>query len=221
VQEPYRIFTSRGEYRLLLRQDNADLRLTEKGRQIGLVDDERYESYRQKKLYIEGELKRLAAIRHNPGGPVEQFLAANTSAALHQPLSALELLRRPEISYRAYHEWEGRKLPPLPRGTVEELENQVKYAGYIAKQEQLVEKTARLHDKPIPAGFDYQKAGNLSREARQKLEEIRPATLGQASRMEGVTPADLAVLILYLERPETLGAERIRKNEGADDESRP
>ncbi len=220
VQEPYRIFTSRGEYRLLLRQDNADLRLTEKGRQIGLVDNDRYEVYRQKKEYIEEELKRLAATRHNPGSPVEQFLAACASAALQQPTSALELLRRPEINYRAYLEWEGSKLPPLPRGTVEELENQIKYAGYIAKQEQLVEKTARLHDKPIPADFDYQKASNLSREARQKLAEIRPSTLGQASRMEGVTPADLAVLILYLERPEALGAGQSRENEGADDEQR-
>ena len=221
VQEPYRIFTSRGEYRLLLRQDNADLRLTEKGRQIGLVDDERYESYRQKKVYIEEELKRLAATRHNPGSPVEQFLAAGASAALQQPTSALELLRRPEISYRAYREWEGSKLPPLPRGTVEELENQIKYAGYIAKQEQLVEKTARLHEKPIPVDFDYQQASNLSREARQKLEEIRPATLGQASRMEGVTPADITVMILYLERPAALGTKQNQKNEGADDEQRP
>lgn len=221
VQEPYRIFTSRSEHRLLLRQDNADLRLAEKGRQIGLVDDERYEIYGQKKIFIEDELKRLAAIRHNPGSPVEQFLAANNSAVLQQPTSSLELLRRPEINYRAYREWEGSKLPPLPRGTVEELENQIKYAGYIAKQEQLVGKTARLHDKPIPADFDYQKAINLSREARQKLEEIRPATLGQASRMEGVTPADITVMILYLERPEALGAGQGQKNEGADDEQHP
>lgn len=220
VQEPYRIFTSRGEYRLLLRQDNADLRLTEKGRQIGLIDDEHYAVYRKKKAYIENELNRLAETRHNPGSAVEQFLAVRSSAALQQPTSALELLRRPEVNYRAYREWEGSVLPSLPRGTVEELENQIKYAGYIAKQEQLVEKTARLHEKLIPADFDYQKASNLSREARQKLEQIRPATLGQASRMEGVTPADITVLILYLERPEALGAGSERKDEGADDEQR-
>ncbi len=220
VQEPYRIFTSRGEYRLLLRQNNADLRLTEKGRQIGLINSEIFEIYGQKKSFIEDELKRLSAIRHNPGSPVEKFIAANNSAALQQPTSALELLRRPEINYRAYREWEGRKLPPLPHGTVEELENQIKYAGYINKQEQLVEKTARLHDKPIPADFDYQKASNLSREARQKLAEIRPSTLGQASRMEGVTPADITVMLLYLERPAALGNERNQKHEGADDEQR-
>ncbi len=218
VREPYRIFTSRSEHRLLLRQDNADLRLTEKGRQAGLVGGGYYEAYRQKKSYIEVELNRLKATRYNPGSPVEKFLAANNSAALQQPTSALELLRRPEISYRIYSKWEGSKLPLLPQGTLEELENQIKYAGYIYKQEQLVEKTARLHDKPIPADFDYRKADNLSREARQKLEEIRPATLGQATRMEGITPADITVLLLYLERPHAQGAARSPAKRETDDE---
>ncbi len=204
AREPYRIFTSRGEYRLLLRQDNADLRLTEKSRLLGLVDEERYQLHLAKKLFIESELERLGKIRHNPGSDIEEFLIENKSSSPKQPLSALELIRRPEISYTAYLRWENRSVPDLPRGTVDELDNQIKYAGYIAKQGIMVEKTARLHDKPIPENFDYRKAKNISREARQKLEMIRPSTIGQASRMEGVTPADLSVLILYLERPEIL-----------------
>ncbi len=213
VREPYRIFTSRGEYRLLLRQDNADLRLTEKGRIIGLVDDERYELFKQKQSFVKTEIARLSKIRHNPGSAVESFLIEQGSAALQHPISSLELLRRPEISYRAYSLWENKEIPSLPPGTLNELENQIKYAGYISKQEQMVEKTARLHDRKIPPDFDFSKAINLSREARQKLEEVRPATLGQASRMEGVTPADIAVLILYLERPGALEADQKTENE--------
>ncbi len=204
VQEPYRIFTSRGEYRLLLRQDNADLRLTETGRLLGLVSDEHYGLYRVKAVFIGEELDRLQKIRHNPGSEIESFLAARGSAPLQQPLTALELIRRPEIDYLSYLAWENRKLPELPPGTAKELENQIKYAGYIAKQEQIIAKTARMQERKIPPDFDYSKAKNLSREARQKLEEIRPTTVGQACRMEGVSPADIAVLLLYLDRPEAL-----------------
>ncbi|MDW7738483.1 MAG: tRNA uridine-5-carboxymethylaminomethyl(34) synthesis enzyme MnmG [Bacillota bacterium] len=206
VQEPYRIFTSRGEYRLLLRQDNADLRLSEKGRLLGLLDDERYNAYKIKKNYIENELKRLKEIRHNPGGEIEVFLKSHGSALPKHPLTALELIRRPEISYPAYLEWEQARQPDLPNGTLGELENQIKYEGYISKQKQMIEKTSKMHEKKIPENFDYSKAINLSKEARQKLEKIRPATIGQASRMEGVSPADITVLMLYLERPETLDA---------------
>jgi len=130
------------------------------------------------------------------------------SSPLKQPISALELLKRPEISYPAYLKWEGREMPTLPQGTITELENQIKYAGYIARQQTMIDKTARMQDKPIPPDFDYQKARNLSNEARQKLEKVRPATVGQASRMEGVSPADISVLMLYLERPETLNVKR-------------
>lgn len=217
VQEPYRIFTSRSEYRLLLRQDNADLRLTEKGRNLGLIDDERYNLYRGKKEFLENELSRLEKTRHNPGGPVEKLLAEKKSTALKHPVSAIELIRRPEISYQDYLTWEGNRFADLPPGTMAELENQVKYAGYINKQEQMVEKTARLHDKMIPEGFDYRKAKNLSREARQKLEEIRPASVGQACRMEGVTPADISVLLLYLERPEALDQAAGKQEKGNGD----
>ncbi|NLY38574.1 MAG: tRNA uridine-5-carboxymethylaminomethyl(34) synthesis enzyme MnmG [Firmicutes bacterium] len=201
VKEPYRIFTSRSEYRLLLRHDNADLRLTEYGYQLGLVDEARYKLYRRKKEYIEAELSRLDKIRFNPGGAIDKQLPIWGSAPLQHPVTALELIRRPEISYRAFLEWEGRPLPDLPPGTLSELENRIKYAGYITKQEQAVERAARLYDKKIPPDFDYARATHLSREARQKLAEMRPATVGQAARMEGVTPADISVLLLYLERP--------------------
>jgi len=215
VREPYRIFTSRGEYRLLLRQDNADLRLTEKSRFIGLIDEERYKLHLEKKVFIESELARLEKLKHNPGSEIENFLDQYNSASPRQPVTALELLKRPEISYPAYLKWENKDLPELPPGTTKELENQIKYAGYIAKQGLMVEKTARMHDKKIPEDFDYQKAKNLSSEARQKLEQVRPSTIGQASRMEGVTPADLSILLLYLERPEVL--DRMRKNSTEND----
>ena len=213
VEEPYRIFTSRGEYRLLLRQDNADLRLSEKSRDIGLIDEERYRLHLVKKTFIEREMERLKKIRHNPGSAVEDFLKNRGSAAIKQPVSALELIRRPEIDYRSYLAWENREIPELPQGTLTELESQIKYAGYIAKQQQVVEKTARMHDRPIPVDFDYQKATNLSREARQKLGKIRPSTIGQASRMEGVSPADISVLLLYLERPDILSGIKTNNNE--------
>ncbi len=210
VEEPYRIFTSRGEHRLLLRQDNADLRLSEIGFNIGLLDKERYRLHLAKKEFIDNEIKSLGKIKHNPGSKVESFLEQHNSAALRHPVSALELIRRPEINYLDYMAWEGIELPAdLPAGTIEEIENQVKYAGYIAKQEQMILKTARMHEKKIPEGFDYGQAVNLSREARQKLAKIRPATVGQASRMEGVSPADISVLLLYLDRPEIIQGKKV------------
>ena len=218
VQEPYRVFTSRGEFRLLLRQDNADLRLTETGRRLGLVDDRRYNIYREKKEYIEKEMARLKAVSLTPGGAVDRQLETWKSAPLQHPVTAEDLLRRPEITYPAFMEWEG-KAPPsgLPPGTLIELENQIKYAGYIAKQEQEVARSARLQNKVIPEDFDYSLAVNLSAEARQRLERQRPQTVGQASRMDGVTPADITVLLLYLERP---GALRGKSVKGAPQDDR-
>ncbi len=201
VEEPYRIFTSRSEYRLLLRQDNADLRLTELGCRIGLVDQERRNLYRQKREYIDSERRRLQKSRFLPGGEMERQLAAWGSAPLQHPVTAEELLRRPEIGYRQLLDFAGIEPPPLAPGTISEVENQVKYSGYIQKQQRAVERAARHHEKKIPPGFDYERAVHLSAEARQKLARARPDTVGQASRMEGVTPADISMLLLYLERP--------------------
>ena len=204
VEEPYRIFTSRSEYRLLLRQDNADLRLTEKGYRIGLVSEERYALYRQKKEFIESELRRLQKIRFQPGEEMDRQLGAWGSAPLQHSLPAEELLRRPEISYRRLLDFEKIALPQLPPGSVEEVENQIKYSGYIEKQQRAVERAARHYEKKIPVDFDYARAAHLSAEARQKLARIRPDTVGQAARMEGITPADISMLLLYLERPGAL-----------------
>lgn len=204
VQEPYRVFTSRGEFRLLLRQDNADLRLTETGHRLGLVDGQRYDLFKQKKEFIEKELLRLRAVNLTPGAAIDRQLSEWKSAPLQHPVTAEELIRRPEISYRAFLDWEGKAVPKLPPGALSELENQIKYAGYIAKQELEVARSSRLHDKVIPPDFDYSKAVNLSTEARQKMAALRPQTVGQASRMDGVTPADISVLLLYLERPGTM-----------------
>lgn len=198
VEEPYRIFTSRSEYRLLLRQDNADLRLTERGRRIGLVSSEREELYRQKKEFIASERRRLQEKRYYPGMEINRLLVSWGSAPLQQPLAAEELLRRPEIRYRRLLELDGATLPALPPGTLNEVENQVKYSGYIEKQKRSVEKTARHYEKRIPPGFDYAGAVHLSAEARQKLARVQPLTVGQAARTEGVTPADISMLLLYL-----------------------
>ena len=201
VEEPYRIFTSRSEYRLMLRQDNADLRLTEIGYRIGLVDEERYALYRRKKEYIEGERRRLREKQFQPGGEIDRLLASRGSAPLQHAITAEELLRRPEISYWRLLNFERITPPPLPPGTLNEVENQVKYSGYIEKQQRAVERTARQLEIKIPPDFDYSKAVHLSAEARQKLARARPYTVGQAARMEGVTPADISMLLLYLQRP--------------------
>ncbi|HHW73734.1 MAG TPA: tRNA uridine-5-carboxymethylaminomethyl(34) synthesis enzyme MnmG [Firmicutes bacterium] len=204
VEEPYRVFTSRSEYRLLLRQDNADLRLTKTGYRIGLVDEERYRLYRQKKDFIDGERRRLQKTRYLPGGELDRQLTAWGSAPLQHPLSAEELLRRPEIGYRRLLDFEGIRPPRLAPGAIDEVENQVKYSGYIKKQQRAVEREARHHEKKIPPNFDYERALHLSAEARQKLARARPDTVGRAARLEGITPADVSMLLLYLERPALL-----------------
>lgn len=204
VEEPYRIFTSRSEYRLLLRQDNADLRLTETGYRIGLVSEERCALYRRKKEFIDSERRRLRERQFLPGREFDRHLVSWGSTPLQHPVSAEELLRRPEISYRRLLDFEKITPPRLPPGTINEVENQVKYSGYIEKQQRALERTARQVEKTIPADFNYDKAVHLSAEARQKLARARPYTVGQAARMEGVTPADISMLLLYLERPGAL-----------------
>ncbi len=205
VNEPYRIFTSRAEYRLLLRFDNADLRLAEIGYSIGLLKEENYRSYLEKKNYIDQELQRLKKEKLKPESSINKFLDEQCSSPLQTPISAHDLIRRPEISYTAYSKWaKNELLSEQSAGAILELENQIKYEGYINKQKRDIEKTARMHDKEIPADFDYSKAINLSHEARQKLDKLKPGTVGQASRMEGVSPADIQVLLLYLSRPDIL-----------------
>ena len=197
--EPYRMMTSRAEYRLLLRQDNADMRLTPIGHEVGLISDERFERLLAKKKAIEDEVERLKKTIIPPSAPVLAFLEEENSAAIKSGMSLAELIRRPELSY----EKTGRIDPQreeLSAEVAEQVNLTLKYEGYIMRQRQQVEHFLKLERKRIPQNLDYSAVGSLRLEARQKLERIRPETLGQASRIAGVSPADVAVLQVFLEK---------------------
>jgi len=199
TSEPYRLLTSRAEYRLILRHDNADLRLTEMGHQIGLVQEEQYQAYLSKKAAVENELTRLKSIRLKPTEPLQAFLAKKGAAPLKDGVLANEFLRRPEVSYNDLLEF----IPAndqLTRKVVEQVEIQVKYEGYIQKAMDKVEKLKRMEAKAIPENIDYEAINGLATEARQKLQKIQPQTIAQASRISGVNPADISVLMIYIER---------------------
>ncbi|NLX91637.1 MAG: tRNA uridine-5-carboxymethylaminomethyl(34) synthesis enzyme MnmG [Firmicutes bacterium] len=204
VSEPYRMFTSRCEYRLLLRHDNADLRLTEKGYRLGLISKERYSRFQEKKRLIEEEKRKLNNYRLFPAPLINEAFAKEGLAPLSKPQTLAELLKRPELNYQKMRkllcEAEGGIVLSQDDRIASEVETQVKYEGYIEKQQSHVNQMARLEAKSIPTGFNYDRLVNLSAEAKQKLGEIRPQTLGQAARIEGVTPADISYLALYLEK---------------------
>jgi tRNA uridine 5-carboxymethylaminomethyl modification enzyme len=197
ISEPYRMMTSRSEYRLLLRQDNADKRLTPAGRAIGLVDEERWTNFNEKYESIEKERKRLSSVRVNPS-PAWQTALSSCDEEIKQSLTLLELLRRPRVPYAIIE-----KLAPANTETPFqwglELETELKYAGYIERQKSQISQIEKLDGVRLPDDFVYQSFLNLSKEAREKLDRIRPATLGQASRIAGVSPADISVLLVSLE----------------------
>ncbi|MGD6960570.1 tRNA uridine-5-carboxymethylaminomethyl(34) synthesis enzyme MnmG [Fictibacillus phosphorivorans] len=199
TNEPYRLLTSRAEYRLLLRHDNADLRLTKKGHEIGLIPEDRYERFVEKKSLIAQEIDRLEHVSIKPNEIVQQVLAESQSTPLKEPMSAASLLKRPEITYPVIH-----KLIPaetaLPETVMEQVEIQVKYAGYIDKQLAQVEKMRKMENKKLPVDLDYMAINGLATEAKQKLHEVRPLSVGQASRVSGVNPADISILLIYLEQ---------------------
>ncbi|MGC7847837.1 tRNA uridine-5-carboxymethylaminomethyl(34) synthesis enzyme MnmG [Desulforudis sp. 1088] len=197
--EPYRMFTSRAEYRLLLRHDNADMRLTERAYRLGLVDGERYRLFESKRKSVEEEIERLSRTSVPVTEEVQAVLRGRNSAPLSQPTRAVELLKRPEIDYQVIA---GLVPPaaPLSEDVRTEVENRLKYEGYINKQAAQVERMARLMKKPIPADLNWEAVAGLSTEARQKLARIRPETVGQASRISGVSPADIGVLLAALEQ---------------------
>ena len=197
ADEPYRLLTSRAEYRLLLRQDNADLRLTEIGRRVGLVDDARWQRFQAKKQAIDREIERLKTVYFTPAH--NGRLAAIDTAALTQKTSAAEILRRPEVTYAGVSSVMGDASTAPPREVVEQVEIQIKYEGYIARQAGQVEAAGRRDDFPIPAELDFASIRTLSTEGREKLGRIRPVTLGQASRIPGVTPSDIAMLTVFIE----------------------
>jgi len=197
--EPYRMMTSRSEYRLLLRQDNADLRLTPTGYQIGLISEERYQKFLAKKEAIEKEIERLQGIVVPPSEQVLSFLKEHNSAAISTGIRMSELLKRPEFSYDALRaiDPERKELAPA---VAEQVEIQIKYEGYINRQLKQVEAFRRMEDKLLAEDLDYEKIDGLRIEARQKLAKIRPRSVGQASRISGVSPADISVLLIYLEQ---------------------
>lgn len=199
--EPYRIMTSRAEYRLLLRQDNADQRLTPIGKEIGLVSESRYKNYREK---IEGVRKALEYLRDednkvNPTKEVRDKLEELGSGNLSKPVTLEALLRRPEISYKDLNYF-AEDLPEVNRDVIEQVEVQVKYKGYIDRQQAQVEQFRKMEEKKIPEDLDYNQLENLRLEAREKLNKIRPLSIGQASRISGVSPADISALMIYLEQ---------------------
>ncbi len=197
TNEPYRMMTSRAEYRLILRQDNADERLTEKGYEIGLVSEARYNKYLIKKHIVEDEIKRLKHVKITPKPEVNEILERKNSVSLKMPLSLYELLRRTELNYDNTNELdEGR--PQLNKEIKDYVETVIKYEGYISKQVQQVEQFKKLENKKIPIDIDYELVGSLRIEARQKLKKIRPDSIGQASRISGVSPSDINVLLIYL-----------------------
>ena len=199
TNEPYRMMTSRAEYRLLLRQDNADLRLTEIGHQVGLISAERYQKFLKKKLQIEQEVERLETTTIRPLAQVNELLAKYQSSPLTTGVKLAELLRRTELNYEILAPIDEER-PELPEEVTKEVEIQVKYKGYIKLQEQQVEKFKKLEQKILPQNIDYAQIKGLRLEARQKLNKIKPNSVGQASRISGVSPADISVLLIYLEQ---------------------
>ena len=195
--EPYRLLTSRAEYRLILRHDNADMRLTEMGRAIGLVDDERWQRFETKKYQFENEMKRLDSIKLKPVKETNEKVAAMGFKPLTDAVTAKEFLRRPEVSYQDVVEFIGPAAEELDDKIIELIETEIKYEGYISKAMDQVEKMKRMEEKRIPANIDWDDIDSIATEARQKL--INPETIGQASRISGVNPADISILMVYLE----------------------
>ncbi len=199
TNEPYRLLTSRAEYRLLLRHDNADLRLTELGYEIGLISEERYQRFKRKKRMIEEELKRLKEEKARPDETTQAILKEAGTAPINNAVSLAVLLRRPELSY-AHIERISPPPEPLPREVIEQVEIQIKYEGYIEKQIQQVERMKSLQSKKLSPDLDYHSIKGLSYEAREKLSKVRPLNIAQASRISGVSPADISILLIYLEQ---------------------
>lgn len=197
AREPYRVMTSRSEYRLLLRQDNADLRLTDIGRRVGLVDDERYAEFCKKREMIEAEISRLEKTVVPPSVENNAYLSSLGSSEISTGIKLSELLRRPELSYKALAPLDINR-PTLPSAVARTAEIQVKYEGYIKRELSEVQRQKKLEDKKIPEDIDYSKIVGLKQESAEKLAKIRPVSIGQASRISGVNPADISVLLIYL-----------------------
>jgi tRNA uridine 5-carboxymethylaminomethyl modification enzyme len=199
TKEPYRMFTSRAEYRLLLREDNADLRLREKGRSLGLVNDQDYQKYIKKKASLQAELERLQKIILYPTPGENDRMKAVGTAPIKNPMPLTELLRRPEISFRDLARFKP-ECACTAEEIAEQVEIQVKYAGYIQRQEEQVARLRKLEEMKLPPGMDYYHIPGLSTEVKEKLNKVRPLSIGQASRISGITPAALSILMVCLKK---------------------
>jgi tRNA uridine 5-carboxymethylaminomethyl modification enzyme len=199
TNEPYRLLTSRAEYRLLLRHDNADLRLTEIGHKIGLISEERYQAFLAKKAAIETEIERLRSVIIKPKPEVQELIRSIGGSELKDGIRASDLLKRPEMSYELLETLTKSEVH-LDDEVKEQVEIQIKYEGYIDKSLQQVERMKKMEDKKIPENIDYDAISGLATEAKQKLKQIRPLSLAQASRISGVNPADISILLVYLEQ---------------------
>ncbi len=205
TQEPYRMFTSRAEYRLLLREDNADLRLKEKSKAIGLISDEDYQKFVKKKESIESEGERIGKVLIHPSPSTNDRLSSLGSSPLKNPASLAEILRRPEVSYRDLKVFDSISLL-TEKDVAEQVEIQIKYDGYIQRQKGQVGKMAKMEEIKIPQGIDYESIPGLTKEVREKLAKVKPISLGQASRISGITPAAMSILIVFLKRYSAAGS---------------
>lgn len=198
VNEPYRVLTSRAEYRLILRQDNADLRLTDMGHRIGLISDDRYRKFTEKKKMIDDEIERLQSAKITPTAGVNEILNRLDTAPINTPSTLAELIKRPELDYDKVKILDENR-QPLPKDVIEQVEISIAYEGYIKRQIAQVEQFKKMENKRIPADLDYDEVYGLSFEGREKLKKLKPMSIGQASRISGVNPSDITVLMIYLE----------------------
>lgn len=195
--DPYRMMTSRSEYRLILRQDNADLRLTPLGHAVGLIDEKRWQHFLQKRALIEAERERARGAVLPPSPGLNELLVSRETAPLQSGIRLSELLKRPQLNYALLKPFDPTR-PSLPEEVLEQVEIDLKYEGYIKRQQAQIDEMRRLEEKKLPAGIDYASITGLRREAQEKLQKIRPENVGQASRISGVSPADISVLLIYL-----------------------
>ena len=199
TSEPYRMMTSRAEYRLLLRQDNADLRLTQKGYEAGLVPEERYKRFVAKREAINAELERLKHVYVGTSEKVQEILEKKGSTLLRSGIALIEILKRPELEYEDFAEVDTER-PDLPEDVINQVMIELRYEGYIVRQQRQVDQFKRLERRLIPEDIDYDDVYSLRLEAKQKLKQVKPISLGQASRISGVSPADISMLLVYLEQ---------------------
>jgi tRNA uridine 5-carboxymethylaminomethyl modification enzyme len=210
TQEPYRMFTSRAEYRLQLREDNADERLTPKGKHLGLITEPHWQAYKEKRQVIEQELVRLEATFIHPETPAAECLATKLKSPITREYSMADLVRRPELSYRDVAGLKGDVV--LDSATADHIETKVKYAGYIARQQDEIDRLKRHEDTLIPPDFSFSEVSGLSNEICQKLTAIKPSNLARASRIPGVTPSALSLLLVYLKRHSRSDLDRVVNN---------